>query len=126
MQQVGKEKIDMSEYKWVIDSGTSLIMGPQELISKLTAGITVDQKCGNIDQLPNVTFTIDETDYTLTPEDYVIKVTELGQTACLNGIMGGPLPADFKYVILGDVFMRKYLTYFDMNNNRVGFAQANH
>jgi hypothetical protein len=27
-----------------------------------------------------------------------------------------------KIFILGDIFMRKYVTYFDKNNARVGFA----
>jgi hypothetical protein len=30
MWHEGKEKIDMSEYKAVIDSGTSVIVGPQK------------------------------------------------------------------------------------------------
>jgi len=32
MQQSGKAKIDMSRYRAVIDSGTSVIVGPTELI----------------------------------------------------------------------------------------------
>jgi hypothetical protein len=38
--------------------------------------------------------------------------------------MGSEFPPTFNYFILGDVFMRKYYTYFDENTNRVGFALA--
>jgi hypothetical protein len=38
--------------------------------------------------------------------------------------MGSTFPPTFKYFILGDAFMRKYYTYFDGNNNRVGFSLA--
>jgi len=30
----------------------------------------------------------------------------------------------FNYVIFGDVFMRKFISHFDLENDRVGFAAA--
>lgn len=68
---------------------------------------------------------MDGIDYVLTYNDYVVKVESDGITECINGVMGSTFPPTFKYFILGDVFMRKYYTYFDKNNNRVGFAVAN-
>lgn len=123
----GDRKIDASKYMGVIDSGTSLLVGPADLVKDLTKGITVNNDCSGIDNLPNLTFTIDNTDYVLEPKDYVIKVTQAGESECLMGVMGGPFPADFHYFILGDVLMRKYITAFDKNNGspRVGFAAHN-
>jgi len=46
----------------------------------------------------------------------------MGKTECVMGIMGSDFPAGFNYFILGDIFMRKNYSYFDKNNNRVGFA----
>jgi len=37
------------------------------------------------------------------------------------GIMGADLPEDFKYVIVGDVFMRPYPTKFSRDDNTVTF-----
>jgi hypothetical protein len=62
----------MSEYKAVIDSGTSVIVGPTKLIDELTTGITVHRLCKGIEDLPDITFTIDSTDYVLTYKDYVV------------------------------------------------------
>jgi len=125
MQQKGKLPIDMSKYYAVIDSGTSAIIGPQSLVDQLTEGIKVRRTCKGIEELPDITFTIDSTEYTLSYKDYVISVTQDDITECIMGIMGSPFPDDFNYFILGDNFMRKYYTYFDKNNNRVGFAEAN-
>jgi cathepsin D len=72
MNQAGKAKIDMSKYNAVIDSGTSVIVGPQKLIDELTDGIKVHRMCKDIETLPDVTFTIDNIDYVLTWKDYVV------------------------------------------------------
>jgi hypothetical protein len=117
-------KIDASKYKAVIDSGTSLLVGPKELINPLTAGITVNSDCSGIDQLPTLSFVIDNTVYPLTGDDYVLKVTQLGKTECLLGIQAMDFPEGFNYFILGDVFMRKYPSYFNLNDNTVSFQVA--
>jgi len=113
--------VDVTGYKAAIDSGTSLIMGPNSLFQPLLEGITVEQDCSNLDSLPDITFTFDSTDYVLTANDYVLKETILGNTQCIMGIMGADLPDDFKYVIVGDVFMRPYPTKFSRDDSTVTF-----
>lgn len=113
--------VDTTGYKAAIDSGTSLIMGPNTLFTPLLEGIVVNQDCSGVDALPNITLTFDSIDYVLTPSDYVLKETVLTSTECIMGIMGADLPADFKYVIVGDVFMRKYPTKFNKNDSTVTF-----
>jgi hypothetical protein len=121
----GGEKIPgVAGYKAVIDSGTSVIVGPNALVDPIIAGITVNEDCSGVDALPDVTFTIDTTDYVMKPKDYVLSITDEGTTECVLGIMGQDFPAGFDYFILGDSFIRKYYSYFDKNNNRVGFALA--
>jgi len=101
-----------------------VIVGPQELIDELSVGIKVHRLCKGIETLPDIVFTIDNIDYTLNYKDYVISVESDGITECISGLMGTEFPPDFNYFILGDAFMRKYYSYFDLNNNRVGFALA--
>jgi len=48
----------------------------------------------------------------------------MGNTQCIMGIMGADLPDDFKYVIVGDVFMRPYPTKFSRDDNTVTFYKA--
>jgi len=62
----------MSNYYAVIDSGTSILVGPEKLANQLIDGITVKRTCKGIEDLPDITFTIDNIDYTLTYNDYVL------------------------------------------------------
>jgi cathepsin D len=118
--------LGISGGKAIVDSGTSLLVGDEDLINEINAKIgTVNQDCSNRDSLPTVTVTIDGKDYPLTPQQYVLQVSALGQTECLNGFMGMKVPPQLKNaIILGDLFIHVYYSHFDFANNRVGFALA--
>ena len=117
----GDKVIDVSGYKGVIDSGTSLIAGPKAIVDPLIEGITVAKDCSGIESLPDLTFTLDSTDYVLKPDDYVLKITQGSNTQCLLGIQSISAPDNFKYLIMGDVFMRPYPTKFDKDANTCTF-----
>jgi len=72
MTQDGKDTVDSTGFRAAIDSGTSLIMGPQDLVDKVVEGITVNQDCSGVDELPDITFTIDGHPYPLKAADYVV------------------------------------------------------
>ncbi|TNV77903.1 hypothetical protein FGO68_gene6322 [Halteria grandinella] len=101
----GSNKIDTQGFKAVIDSGTSVIVGSKTIVDPLIAGITVNDDCSGIESLPNLTWTIDGRE-------------------CVLGVIAQDFPANFNYFILGDSFMRKYYSFFDKKNNRVGFIDS--
>lgn len=116
--------------KAIVDSGTSLLTGPSEVVAKIAKQIGAREVIAgeyfvacNYDTLPNIDFTIGGNVYTLTPTDYLIPDGDI----CVLGMMGLDIPEPTgPLYILGDIFMRKYYTVFDYDNKRVGFALANH
>lgn len=49
------------------------MIGPDEFINDVLDGVYLAKDCSNLKTLPQITMTFDDTDYTLDPEDYVIK-----------------------------------------------------
>lgn len=104
----------------IVDSGTSVIVGPKDIIAKMTAQLPATLDCSKMDTYPDLTFTLGQDDYVLKPAEYILNVEN---TVCQLGLIGMELPARLgNAFILGDSFMKTYYTHFDMANKRVGFA----
>lgn len=131
--RINIDGIEMGSYKSsstdaIVDSGTSLITGPSRDIKaiaehigakpSLTGQFTVD--CDSVDSIPEISWTIDGTAYSVPGKDLVLQSAGM----CIFAMMGMDFASPGPKWILGDVFMRQYYTIFDYENAQIGIAQS--
>ena len=109
----------------IIDSGTSAIMGPSDIVKQILAQIPPSFKCKEAANFPSVTIVLGGKEYVLKGDEYMMT-REQGE-GCDIGIQGSHLPSQFSgSFILGDSFMKNYYTHFDLGRKKIGFAKAKH
>ncbi|KAL4446398.1 hypothetical protein ABPG74_001139 [Tetrahymena malaccensis] len=119
--------LSLSLDSMIVDSGSSVVFGVPEVINPIIQLFPKNIDCSSISQYPNVTINISGDDYVLEPVDYIVQIEYQGRTQCQLGFAATRLSKQLgNALILGDTFFRKYYTAYDRENNRVGFAVANH
>jgi len=106
-----------------VDTGTSMLAGPPNLVRELQQKIDAKDDCSNYDSLPNIGFKIGNKVLNLSPEDYMDR----DGTGCSFSLM--PLdvpPPRGPLFIFGDPFLRRFVTIYDKSVPAVGFAVASH
>ncbi|KAJ1743946.1 aspartic proteinase precursor [Coemansia sp. RSA 989] len=127
--QFGEEEIEMDNVGAAIDTGSSLLVLPTMLSDLINKQIGAKKNfagqyvvdCDKVPSLPPFTMQFGGQKYTLDAEDYILNV----QGQCMSGFMGMDIPEPLGPIwIIGDVFLRKFYTVYDLGKDRVGFAKA--
>ena len=120
----------------MIDTGTSLMIAPTSMISQeLAAQFDVSIDCGNKYALPTIVVWLHALNGTAVP--YALHSEDLVVQEGSSCVAGMTVQENTQgYLMLGDVFMRKFMASFDVgkasrrgedgdSRGRVGFALAN-
>jgi saccharopepsin len=125
----GDEVAEMDNTGVILDTGTSLNVLPSALAELLNKEIgaekgyngqyTVD--CKKRDSLPDITFNLAGSNYSLPASDYILEVSG----SCISTFQGMDIPEPAgPLAILGDAFLRRYYSVYDLGKNAVGLARA--
>ncbi|XP_040854758.1 chymosin-like [Ochotona curzoniae] len=109
----------------ILDTGTSLLVGPDSDIRHIQRAIGATDEgdgeyvlnCKNLSSKPTVVFELNGKKFPLPPSAYTTKDDDV----CSSGFEG---ELGSQLWILGDVFIREYYSVFDRANNRLGLAKA--
>ncbi|KAE9410560.1 endopeptidase [Gymnopus androsaceus JB14] len=126
----GDEEVELDNTGAAIDTGTSLIALPSDLAEMINAQIGATKSwngqytvpCETVPNLPELTFYFGGEPFPIKGSDYVLEV----QGTCISSFTGLdiPMPNGGSLWIVGDVFLRKYYTVYDLGRDAVGFAKA--
>jgi len=125
----GDDAAELENTGVILDTGTSLIALPSQLAEMLNAQIGAKKNyagqyaidCSKRDSLKDVTFNLAGYNFTLGPYDYILEVSG----SCISTFMGMDFPEPTgPLAILGDAFLRRYYSIYDLGANTVGLAEA--
>jgi hypothetical protein len=123
----------MSTKTTIIDSGTSVLVGPVDEVALFIKSIGAQPlsdvpgygvDCSSVSSLPSLDIVIGGRSFPFSGEDYIIRADTGKGTICMVGMIGAPMPPGHEMWVLGDVFMRKYYVAFDYGKKAVGIALA--
>lgn len=125
----GDEVAELENTGVILDTGTSLNVLPSSLAELLnkemgaTRGYngqyTID--CAKKSSLPDITFELAGHKFAMSPNDYILEL----QGSCISTFQGMDFPAPTgPLAILGDAFLRRYYSIYDLGKHRVGIATA--
>lgn len=125
----GGETAELDNTGVILDTGTSLIALPTDLAELLNKEMGAKKgyngqysiDCSARDSLPDVNFKLSGYDFSITPYDYILEVSG----SCISTFMGMDFPAPVgPLAILGDAFLRKWYSIYDLGKGTVGLAKA--
>ncbi|KAF8262385.1 acid protease [Lactarius quietus] len=122
---IGDAKLSAPTADMVIDSGTTMILGPriavQALYHKIPGSVPLNSGSYSIPCSFNssVSFQFGTTNFTVEPATFKLGTVSEGSSDCVAGIA---VSDDLEFWVFGDVFLQNVYTEFDFEKKRIGFA----
>ncbi|KAK4218318.1 vacuolar protease A [Rhypophila decipiens] len=125
----GDDTAELENTGVILDTGTSLIALPSQLAEMLNAQMGAKKgyngqysiDCAKKDSLPDVTFNLAGHNFTLEAKYYILEAGG----SCISTFFPMDMPAPIgPLAILGDAFLRKYYSIYNLADKSVGIALA--
>lgn len=118
----------------VLDTGSSLMMGPKEdldpLLMMLNFGKDTEKNCSKADVFPKLGFMIEGKMLEMDPDDYMDRSSKKGLAQGVESCWAHLMPIGDTgrgpIFVLGMPFLRAFYTVYDVKNKRIGISRANH
>jgi saccharopepsin len=126
---LGKNTAQLEKTGVILDTGTSLIALPSDLAALINKEIGAKKgynnqytvECDTRDKLPDVTFTLAGHNFTIGAYDYILEAGG----GCISTFFAMDIaPPVGPLAILGDAFLRRYYSIYDLGKDTVGLAKA--
>jgi len=123
------EEVKIDDTGAAIDTGTSLIAVPTIVADLINKQIGAKKdfygqyvvECDSVPSLPDFSLQFNGKLFNLTGYEYILQV----QNRCISAFMGLDIPEPLGPIwIIGDAFLRKFYTVYDLGKDRVGFADS--
>ena len=114
-----------------VHTGQFSITGPRTPVLKMLQEVAAPKDCTRLDVLPDMSFTLMGTEFSLTRNEYVVYADAFGEKECLtaltpDGTLFGLLEP-LSMWIFGDSWVRSFYTVFErVPLKRIGFSKADH
>jgi len=128
------EKYGKRQCQAVLDTGSSLMMGPTEdlnpILKALSFGSDPQMNCTEKQTFPKLGFKIANKTFEMEPEDYMDRSSYSQQNttaqACWAHLMPIGDTGRGPIFVLGMPFMRTFYTAYNVRDKKIGIALANH
>ena len=122
---------EIDDCEIIMDTGASLMATPPNMYSNFIEQISEFAECEDSENFPTIGFMIDDTVYELEPFEYILSdeneiIYEKNidtKGLCSIGFSIFDV-GDLNVWIAGDIFLTKFFSIYDRDNDRVGLAKA--
>ncbi len=127
--KVGSGSFDVDLETAIIDTGTSLIIGPYSVVNAINQKLGARKAswgeyvvdCERVNRLPQITVMFGGQPFPLSPQEYILKQADSDGAGelCITAFMQSPHLGQW---VIGDIFLKHFYVEYDLENHRVGFA----
>ncbi|CAL8084570.1 unnamed protein product [Calicophoron daubneyi] len=125
---LGMHTVRHDSFVALLNPGSHYLYGPKEDVDLIHASLGCDLlktycyvNCSTVEELPDLRIYVNDIQLVLRGEDYIRRLDNFSGPICMSTFVG---KAKVQYWELGYPFLSSIYTVYDLEQNRIGLAQA--